>query len=203
MEIAIYKPSVTGLKSGFMNATGLAAKKEVVFTKHFRHPSFTISLRPFCVPLDMPAIYSWAWKLSRSANAVAATYLYTGHSDFARSFMALINNRIPVCQIDVCSAEKDELYELYPSAPGDYIIRMLMNTNKKTVRPLHVKALQTCIAYLFQFPEVTQIIADPEADNKLYNEILQKAGFQFEEQLFNQYIVSNLFVCTRQSFIPE
>lgn len=202
MNIAIYKPSVTGLKSDFIHATALTSKKEVVFTKYFRHPSFNISLRPFSVQQDMPAIYSWAWKLSRAANTVAASYLYTGHSDFARSFMAVANNRVPICQIDVCNAEKDELYELYPSAPGDYIIRMLMNTNKKIVRPLHVKALQTCVSYLFQFPEVNQIIADPETDNKLYNEILQKAGFQFETQLYNQYIMSNLFICNRQSFIP-
>jgi RimJ/RimL family protein N-acetyltransferase len=151
----------------------------------------------------MPAIYSWAWKLSRAANTVATSYLYAGNSDFARSFMVLRNNRVAVCQVDICAADKDELFDSYPTASGDYIIRLLMNTNKKVFRPIHLKALQTCMEYFFRFPEIRQIIAEPEADNSLFTEVLVKAGFQFEEQVYNQYAACNLFVCTRQSFIPE
>lgn len=151
----------------------------------------------------MHAIYNWAWKLSRAANTVAASYLYAGSSDFARSFMVLLNNRLALCQVDICSADKDELYDTFPSSSGDFIIRLLMNTNRKTVRPLHLKALQTCMEYFFLFPEIKQIIAEPEAENKMYNDILLKAGFRQEEQVFNQYSVCNLLVCTRQSFIPE
>lgn len=203
MEIVCATPGVIGLQDGLIAATGLNSKKEVVYAKHFQHPSFTLSLRPFCIPRDMPAIYSWAWKLSRAANTVAASYLYAGSSDFARSFMVLLNNRMAVCQVDICAADKDELYDAYPGSAGDYIIRILMNTNKKIVRPLQLKALQTCMEYFFLFPEIGKIIAEPEADNKVFNEILLKAGFQFEEQVYNQYAVCNLFVCTRQSFVPD
>ena len=203
MEIVCSIPVVTGPQNGLIASTGLNTKKEVVYTKHFQHPSFTLSLRPFCIPRDMPAIYSWAWKLSRAANTVAASYLYAGSSDFARSFMVLVNNRVAVCQVDICAADKDELYDAYPTSSGDYIVRILMNTNRKTVRPLHLKALQTCMEYFFMFPEIRQVIAEPEVDNKIFNEILLKAGFQFEEQVYNQYAVCNLFVCTRQSFVSE
>jgi RimJ/RimL family protein N-acetyltransferase len=134
---------------------------------------------------------------------VAASYQYAGNSDFARSFMVKRNNRIAICQVDICAADKDELYDTYPTAPGDYIIRVLMNSNKKIVRPLHLKALQTCMEYFFLFPEIRQVIAEPEADNKAYNEILLRAGFRFEEQVYNQYTLCNLFVCTRKSFIAE
>jgi hypothetical protein len=191
-------PGVTGTAKGVITPASLITKKEVVYFKRFQHPAFTISLRPFCIPRDMPAIYSWAWKLSRAANTVAASYLYAGHSDFARSFMAVVNNRLPVCQVDICAAEKDELCESYPKGEGDYIIRLLMNSNKTTIRTLHIKALQTCLEYFFLFPEVKQIIAEPEADNKMYNELLLKAGFQFEGQVYNQYTICNLFVCTRK-----
>jgi len=177
--------------------------KEVVFTKHFQHPSFALSLRPFCIHRDMPVINNWAWKLSRAASAVATSYLYAGGSDFARSFMVLLNNKKALCQVDICAADKDELYDAYPTSMGDYIIRLLMNTNKKVFRPLHLKALQTCVEYFFLFPEIRQIIAEPEVENKIYNETLIKAGFQFEEQVFNQYAVCNLFICTRKSFIAE
>jgi len=194
-------PPVTGLRDGLIAATSRASKKEIVYRKHFHHPSFNISLRPFCITRDMPALHGWIRNLSRAVNAVAISYLYADHSDFTRSFMALVNNnRVPVCQIDICSAEKDELYELYPASPGDYVIRLLMNTNKKTVRDLQIKALQTSIEYFFLFPEIRKIIAQPEIDNKLYNEILYKSGFQFEDQMYNQYTLSNVFVCTRESF---
>jgi len=203
MEITCSTPGFTARQNGLITASGLNSKKEVVYTKHFQHPSCTLSLRPFCIPRDMPAIYNWAWKLSRAANTVAASYLYAGSSDFARSFMVLVNNRLALCQVDICTADKDELYDTYPTSSGDYIIRLLMNTNKKTVRPLHLKALQTCVEYFFLFPEIKQIIAEPEADNKIFNEILLRAGFLHEEQVFNQYSLCNLLVCTRQSFIPE
>jgi hypothetical protein len=203
MEIVCATPGFSGLQDGLITATGQNRKKEVVYTKHFQHASYTLSLRPFCVPDDLSAIYSWAWKLSRAPNSVAASYLYAGSSDFARSFMVLHNNRSAICQVDICAADKDELFDAYPTSTGDYIIRVLMNTNKKIMRPLHLKALQTCLEYFFKFPEIRQIIAEPEADNKVFNEILLKAGFQFEEQVYNQYTVCNLFVCTRQTFISD
>jgi RimJ/RimL family protein N-acetyltransferase len=203
MKIVCAIPGFSGLQDGLITATGHNMKKEVVYTKHFQHASYTLSLRPFCVPDDLSAIYSWAWKLSRAADTVAASYQYAGNSDFARCFMVKRNNRIAICQVDICAADKDELYDTYPTAEGDYIIRVLMNSNKKIVRPLHLKALQTCMEYFFLFPEIRQVIAEPEADNKVYNEILLRAGFRFEEKVYNQYTLCNLFVCTRKSFIAE
>jgi hypothetical protein len=203
MQITCTTPGITGSKDGLIAETGLHSKKGIVYSKLFQPSSHTLSLRPFNIPLDMPAIYNWAWKLSRAADTVAASYLYAGSSDFARSFMVLLNNRLALCQIDICAADKDELYDTYPTSNGDYIIRLLMNTNRSTVRPLHLRALQTCLEYFFLFPEIKQIIAEPEAENKMYNEILLQAGFHQEEQVFSHYAVCNLLVCTRQSFIPE
>jgi len=178
----------------------MAAKKEVVFNKFFYRPNRSISLRPFCIARDMPVIHSWAWNISRAAEIVAASYMYTGASDFARSFMVLVNNRLPLCQIDICHATKDELYESYRSTPGDFIIRFLLNTNKKKIHSLHVKALQTCIEYFFSFAEVKQLVAAADAGNKLHNELSQKAGFRFREKIYSQYSVSNLHICPRAHF---
>jgi hypothetical protein len=200
MEILCTTPAFSGLKNGLISSTGLNKKKEVVFSKQFQHPSFTLSLRPFCITRDMPALYSWAWKQSRSPNTIASSYLYAGSSDFTRSFTVLHNNKSAICQVDICAADKDELYDTYPTTKGDYIIRVLMNTNRNVFRPLQLKALQTCVEYFFLFSEIRQIIAEPEADNKVFNDTLLKAGFQFEEQVYNHYSVCNLFVCTRESF---
>lgn len=199
MELAYYLPSLTP-KVGLTNATNMVAKKEVVYTKIFYRPNRNISLRPFCIARDMPVIQKWAWNISQAADTIAASYQYTGASDFARSFMVLVNNRIPVCQIDICQATKDELYESYRSAPGDFIIRFLLNTNKKKIRPLHIKALQTCIEYFLSFTEVKQLVAVPDAGNKLHNELLLKAGFRFREKIYSQYSVSNLFIYPRDHF---
>jgi hypothetical protein len=204
MEITCSTPGVTGLQNGLITSTGLHSKEKVVFySKHFQDPSFTLLLCPFYIPRDMQAINKWAWKLGRAAKTVAASYHYADTSDFARSFMVMLNNRLALCQVDICTAEKDELYDTYPTSSGDYIIRLLLNANKKIVRPLQLKALQTCVEYFFLFPEIKKIIAEPEAENKMYNEILSRAGFQQEEQVFNQYALCNLLVCTRQSFISE
>ncbi|WP_205509163.1 GNAT family N-acetyltransferase [Longitalea arenae] len=201
MELVCSTPGIPGLKNGLIASTGLTVQKEVVFKKHFQQPSYALCLRTINIPHDMPAICSWAWKQSRAADTLATSYQYADSSDFVRSFMILLNNRLAVCQVDICEADKDELFDAYPATTGDYIIRILMNSNKKTVRPLQLKALQTCMEYFFSFPEIRQVIAEPEADNKLYNDILLKAGFQFEDQVCNQYALCNLFVCTRQSFI--
>ncbi len=203
MQVTCATPGITGGKNGFLSSTGLQSKKEIVYAKLFPQTSYTLSLRPFSILRDIPAIYSWAWKQSHAANTVAASYLYAGNCDFARSFMVMFNNRLALCQVDMCSADKDELYDTFQSSTGDYIIRLLMNANRKTVRPLHLKALQTCLEYFFLFPEINRIIAEPEAGNKMYNQILLQAGFQQQQQVFNQYTVCNLLVCTRQSFIPE
>jgi hypothetical protein len=201
METVCATPGFTGLHDGLIASTGLNTKKEVVYSKHFQHPSFTLSLRPFCIPGDMTAIYSWL-NLSCAADLVEASYRYAADSDFARSFMVLRNNRLAVCQVDICAADRDVLYDAYPGSSGDYIIRLLMNSHQKTVRPLQLKALQTCMEYFFSFRETRKLIAEPEADNTAYNEMLLKAGFQFERQVCNQYALYNLLVCTRKSFIP-
>jgi hypothetical protein len=203
MQITCTTPGITGSKDGLIAETGLHSKKGIVYSKLFQPSSHTLSLRPFNIPRDMPAICNWACILSRAADTVAASYLYAGSSDFARSFMVLKNNRLALCQIDICSADKDELYDTFPTSNGDYTIRLLMNTNRSTVRRLHLKALQTCLEYFFLFPEIKKIIAEPQARNKLYNEILLQAGFQQQEQVFSHYAVCNVLVCTRQSFIPE
>src|SRR3954468_16810415 len=106
MQITYATPGNTGLKEGFLSSTGLQSRIETVYSKLFLQSSYTLSLRPFNILRDMPAIYSWAWKLSRAANTVAASYLYAGSSDFARSFMVMLNNRLALCEVDICAADK-------------------------------------------------------------------------------------------------
>lgn len=202
MEVAYYLPSVAP-QENLITTAGLLTKKEVIHSKFFNAPACNISLRPFCVTRDMPVITNWAWKISKAADMVAASYMYTGDSDFARSFMVLINNRYPVFQIDISNAAKDELFESYSHTPGDYIIRFLLNSDKKKIRPLHVKAMQTCIEFFFSHIEIKRLIAEPDTSNKLHNELLQKAGFSFKEKIHHQYSVSNLYVFSRPQFYND
>jgi hypothetical protein len=196
MEIAYYLPGVIACDT-LIASTRLLSKKEWVFSRKFRHPACTISLRLLCITRDLAAICQWDWRLHRAGHMVAASYLYTGDSDFARSYMVLVNGRTPVCQVDICQADKDELSEIYHPAPGDYIIRFLLNTEKKKVRPLHVKALQTCIEYFFSFPEVKQLIADVDKSEPLHQDLALKAGFRFRKKLHHNYSMSGLYALHR------
>jgi hypothetical protein len=199
MEIAYYLPGVTP-REDLITSSSLVTKKEFVFHREFQQPACTISLRPFCITRDMAAISQWDPKLGRAGDMMAASYLYTGDSDFARSFMVLVNGRTPVCQIDISQAAKDELYESYQATPGDYIIRLLFNTTKKKVRSLHVRALQACMEYFFSFPELIRLIAETDKGNALQRELLLKAGFCFKEKISHQYSVSGLYQFARPSF---
>jgi hypothetical protein len=199
MEIANYLPGVAS-REDLITSTSLVTKREWVFTREFRNPACTISLRPFCITRDLKAIGQWDWRLHRAGNTVAPSYLYTGDSDFARSFMVLVNGRTPVCQIDICQADKDELFESFRPAPGDHIIRLLFNTDKKKIRLLHIKALQACIEYFFSFPEVKQLIADIDKLDTLHQELILKSGFRFKERIHHDYSISNLYAFGRHVF---
>jgi hypothetical protein len=199
MEIAYYLPGVTS-HDNLIASTRLISKKEWVFTREFRHPACTITIRPFCITRDLAVIGHWETRLQRAGQLVAASYLYTGDSDFARSFMVLVNERTPVCQVDISEAGKDELSECYQARPGDHIVRFLFNTEKNTIRLLHVKALQACIAYFFSFPEIKQLVADTDLTEPLHQELVQKAGFRFRGKVHHNYRVAHLYSFSRHGF---
>lgn len=181
-------------------------KRDVVFTKYFSQPTFTIDLRPFVIQTDLPFVYE-ALHAGKNADInsvysiVAASYLYTGASDFARSFSCLLNNRLMLGSIDIVDALKDELCDCTFFRQGDYIIRLLVSRKKKTISPLLVKMLTTCMEYFFLFPEVKQLFIELSTADKDMIDLVQECGFNFYTLSDSQYCSVIIFQSTRQSLI--
>lgn len=172
------------------------SNKAVIFKKHFRYPNCDIHLRPFCISTDMPVVCNWAWKTNYAAELIAASYIYTSESSFARSYMAVINNSIPFCEVDICHASQDELCDHFPTTKGDYVLRLLLS-GKRISRPILLNLIQTCLEYFFSQPGIEKIYVEGEVDNTRYHQLLIKSGFRFQQKVYQSYKTSNLYYCNR------
>ena len=175
--------------------------KEIVYSKYFRYLSCKISLRPFCIHTDMPLVYNWAWKYHAAPELIAASYRYTSESSFACSYMALLNDRTPIGEIDICHAIQDELCDHYKALPGDFIMRLII-PGRHLSKQLQIHLIQTCTEYFFENPRIERIIAEPELASRPYDEIMMRSGFRFLQKIYQSYKISNLYYCTRDS-IPK
>jgi hypothetical protein len=178
-------------------------KRDVVFTKYFSQPAFTIDLRPFAIHTDLPFVCETLHADCNSAaiSVVAASYLYTGTSNFTRSFSCLLNNSLMIASIDICNALCDELYDCIFLRPGDYIIRLLVPRKKKTIYPLTIEVLKTCMEYFFLFPEIKQLFIELSADDKEMIDLVLECGFNLYTLCDSQYCSVIIFKSTRQSLI--
>jgi hypothetical protein len=182
-------------------------KRDVVFKKHYSQPTYTLFLRPFVIPRDMFFVSKvleekYRGFIGPAMNNLAASYLYAGSSDMMRSFTCLFNGRVILGTIDIVDARYDELSTMIPLCKGDYIIRLMINTKKETVRPLHVNMLTVCMEYFFQFPEINQLFIPLDPSEKNLVDLVQKCGFFFYDKRIARYS-SNIFCCTRQSLIVK
>lgn len=175
------------------NVNSPAFIQESVFTKEFRHPHCSLSLRPFDVFTDLPVIYNRDTDASLVADLIAASYLYTRESSFARSYMIMLDHHLPVCEVDICRALQDEVCDHYHAENGDYIIRLLPASPRRIRRRLFTSLLQTCLEYFLSFPDVKRIFIECESDNAWQHELLLKAGFRFRDMIHGEYKNTNLY----------
>jgi hypothetical protein len=171
--------------------------EEIVFSKKFPDKGYHLSLRRFCISTDMQAIYHWAWKKDSAANLLASSYTYTNESSFARSFMVFMNESTPVCQVDICRSQQDDICDHYKAVPGDFVIRMLIHLQKKKPKQFYVDVLKTCLEYFFLSPEVERVIIEPDVENERYNDLVINTGFHFQQRIYQPYKISNLYYYTR------
>jgi RimJ/RimL family protein N-acetyltransferase len=106
----------------------------------------------------------------------------------------------PICQIDISRVLQDDIGDHFQPFPGDHIIRTLVDPRKKKTTELYTAVLKTCLEYFFSLPRIDRIFTEYEEENELYNTMIVKAGFQFQQQVYQSYKVSNLYCCTRENY---
>ncbi|MGB8193500.1 MAG: GNAT family N-acetyltransferase [Chitinophagaceae bacterium] len=178
---------------------------DAVYEKHFDQGNFNISLRLLCINTDINFIYDWVnqdyarrfWQMDgHTPTQLKELYHNIAQSDFAQSFVALLNNN-PVCQLDIYHAMRDEVGTLYNARRGDYGIHLIMAPRQKTIAGLSGYVLQTFLEYFFSCEEVDRIIGEPDAENQGANKLVTKLGFQFRRKINMSYKTANLYTCTR------
>lgn len=175
------------------NVNNPGLRQDLVFTKQFDHPNCSLSLRPFSVFTDLPVIYNRETDLGMVADLIAASYVYTRESSFARAYMILLDHQAPVCEVDICRALQDEVCDHYPAESGDYVMRLLPASPEKIRRRLYTGLLQTCLEYFLSLPEIKRIFIESEADNEWQHELLLKNGFRFREKICQEYKTTSLY----------
>lgn len=121
-----------------------------VALKTLSDSSLSFSVRPLCVPADLPVIYgcmSREYSDCLSPDDMPPPQLEEAYSsilasDFAQSFMGLVND-IPVCQVDIYKTKMDAISLCYEARPGDYGLHLL--TAPRAVRNHAVELLGGCV----------------------------------------------------------
>jgi hypothetical protein len=184
-----------------------SAKYDIVAERNFPQHNFSVSLRPLCLDTDLPIIYKWVnqeyikgfWPMNGPIQELGQTYSYIMESDFAQSFIALVND-VPTCQVDIYHALQDEASLYYEARPGDYVIHLLMASPNLVIPNLSLSILQACLSHFFSYPEVKRVIAEPDTENEQDNKLVAKAGFRLLQKVSMSYKVANLYTCTKENF---
>lgn len=170
-----------------------AYRQDAVFTKEFDHPHCSLSLRPFCVLTDLTAIYSREPAETLSGDLIAASYMYTRESSFASSYMVLVDQHLPVCEVDICRAMQDEICDYFKAEPGDHIIRLLPASPRRIRQRFFTCMLQACIEYFLTIPEIKRLFIESDTENAWQHELLLKSGFRLREKICQEYKDTNLY----------
>ena len=169
------------------NVKNPATAQEIVFTKIFRHPHCSLSLQSFDVLGDLAAIYNLV------ADLMVPPYVYPDESRFVRSYMILLDQSIPVCEVDICSALQDAVSDHIKAQTGDHMVRLLPASSRRIHRRLFTRVLQTCLEYFSSAPDVRRIFIECDIENTWQQQLLLKAGFRLKEKISHEYKTTNLY----------
>lgn len=148
------------------------------------------SLRPFCIPTDLPVIYSWLEQYRLEPCKTPLTpirqLLETYHdlltADYSQSLMALVNG-VPLLQIDIIRADLDEVSIREEIEPGDFSIHFLLSPQATETLSYFAQALNSCLYSFFSFPGITRIYCKTTVNDRKANSLLREAGFVLDKTI--------------------
>ena len=180
----------------------------IAYKKHFPTQEITIAIRPLCINTDIETIFDWvnvefarlAWQKDNGPlRQMKQTYELIQYSDFAQSFVALMNDTL-VCQVDVYHASMNDVSLAYPALPGDYGINVFISPSFDKASSLSVCMMQAFLEYFFSTDEVQRIIGEPAVEDLPANELLTILGFQMQKKINMSYKYANLYTCSIDNF---
>ncbi|MBO9562600.1 MAG: GNAT family N-acetyltransferase [Niastella sp.] len=142
------------------------------------------SLRPFCIPLDLPIIYNWLQEYcsvpGKNPFAPVQQLLEAYHdlltADYSQSLVAEIDG-MPILQIDIIRADQDEISLKENIQTGDYCIHFLFSPHFDEPMEYFASALNSCLYSFFSFPGIRRVFCKAAVCDKRSNRLLQGAGF--------------------------
>jgi hypothetical protein len=146
------------------------------------------SLRPFCIPIDLPVIYNWIHEYcsipGQNPFSPVQQLLEAYHdlltADYCQSLVAEVNGT-PILQIDIVRADQDEISLKEDIQAGDYCIHFLFSPHFDEPMSYFANALNSCLYSFFSFPGISRVFCKASASDKRSNFLLQEAGFVLDK----------------------
>ncbi len=162
--------------------------------------------KAFCIPLDLPVVYSWLHCFCHEPEKNAfspveqllETYQALLTSDFSQSLLAEVNG-CPLLQIDIIRADQDEISLKESIEPGDYCIHFLLSPRFPEPVGYFAHALNRCLYSFFSFPGVRRIYCKAPASDQRSNYLLQEAGFVLNKSVHDYTGRMNIY---RHDYVP-
>ncbi len=159
---------------------------------------------------DLSLLYSWAcmpyarefWGMALAPEAFWAFYSRVLLNPGAHSYLGLLQTQ-PVCQLEVYDPFGSELARSYPALPGDLGIHLLMGPDRRILPGISWKVLRRSLEFLFSFPRVLRIIAEPDTRNRAAHIVALRAGFHYWNTIFLKEKAACLYGCCREEFFSN
>lgn len=164
-------------------------------------------LRPLLIPQDLDIIHRWIhqpyarkfWDMEVGLEELYETYSRINSGEDGHSYLGWVDQD-PVCQLDVYQVQAEEISGHYPVSSGDFGIHLLMCPDRSRVPDLSVHCIRACLAFLFSYPVVERVIAEPDILHRAANLVARRAGFMFCKQVQLSRKKANLYCCTREKY---
>ncbi|HLP37720.1 GNAT family N-acetyltransferase [Lacibacter sp.] len=186
----------------------LKKRTETLFGRTFDSSLSVIELRSLDLQKDLPTIYNWVhqpyakkfWQMNIGLAELEAFYLSVLKRADTHSIVASYNNQL-VAQIDLYHAPFDEVGKCYPATMNDYGLHFIMAPVSERIPSFSTIVFSAAVEFLFGFSCVHRVVGEPDSCNVKANELVQRAGFRFQQQIVLPDKVANLYFCDHSSFI--
>lgn len=187
----------------------LKKRTATLFTRTVSSLPSALELRSLDLNGDLHTIHNWVnqpyakkfWQMDVGLPELVAFYRTVIEREHTHSIVACYKNQV-VAQIDLYHAPVDEVGRCFDATINDYGVHFLMAPVNKPIPSFSTIVFSAAIEFLLQFACVHRVVGEPDSRNVKANELVQRVGFRFQQQVLLPDKVANLYFCERSSFIP-